>query len=85
MMIKNAEIDAAEIIEDLNQDCGEMSRFYLEYFPRKKWAVKECHTRAGPIHCFKSLYFLKVLGLFECRWGDPYMTANRNLVRFAYS
>ena len=24
-------------------------------------------------------------GLFECRRGDPYMTANRNFVRFAHS
>ena len=29
--------------------------------------------------------FLKVLELFECRRGDPYMTANRNIVRFARS
>ena len=34
-------------------------------------------------HFFK--FFLKVLELFECRRGDPYMTANRNIVRFAQS
>ena len=28
--------------------------------------------------------FLKILELFECRRGDPYMTANRNFVRFAH-
>ena len=31
------------------------------------------------------MFFLKVLELFECRQGDPYMTAIRNFVRFAHS
>ena len=31
------------------------------------------------------MIFLKVLELFDCRQGDPYMTANRNFVRFAHS
>ena len=30
-------------------------------------------------------FFEKVLELFECRRGDPYMTANRNFVCFSYS
>ena len=36
---------------------------------------------------FISLSFIltAVLELFECRRGDPYMTANRNFVCFAYS
>ena len=29
-------------------------------------------------------FFLKVLELFECRRGDPYITANGNFVRFAH-
>ena len=30
-------------------------------------------------------YFLMVLDLFECRQGDPFITANRNFVHFAHS
>ena len=30
-------------------------------------------------------FFLKVLELSQCRRGDPYMTANRNFIRFADS
>ena len=30
-------------------------------------------------------YFVTVLELFECRRCDPYMTVNRNFVRFAHS
>ena len=29
--------------------------------------------------------FLKVLKLFECWWGDPYMTANKKFIRLAHS
>ena len=29
--------------------------------------------------------FFKILKLFERRWSDPCMTANRNFVRFAHS
>ena len=30
-------------------------------------------------------FMFQVLELFECRRGDPYMTANRNFVSFAHS
>ena len=30
-------------------------------------------------------FFSKVIELFECRRGDPYMTASRNFVHFAHS
>ena len=35
------------------------------------------------VHHFR--FFLKVSYLFECRRDDPYMTANRNFIRFAHS
>ena len=37
------------------------------------------------INMFFFRFSLKVLELFECRRGDPCMTANRNFVRFAHS
>ena len=45
---------------------------------------------AGPkmvIHLYLTFFrfFLKVLEPNECRQADPYMTANRNFVRFAHS
>ena len=30
-------------------------------------------------------FYLKDLEMFECRRGDPYITANRSFVRFAHS
>ena len=52
--------------------------------------------RAGPVHCLNDsvspkivinihFNFFKVLELFECRRGDPYMIADRNYVRFTHS
>ena len=45
---------------------------------------------AGPkmvIHLYLTFFrfILKVLEPIECRQADPYMTANRNFVRFAHS
>ena len=46
--------------------------YYNEYVAK---ASKFCWTGKG----------LKVLQLFECCRGDPYMTANRNLVHLDHS
>ena len=61
-------------IEDFNEDCVKISRPYLLYFPRNKLSKS---VTVGSV--------LKVLELFECRRGDPYITANRNFVCFAHS
>ena len=44
-------------------------------------------TRLGRAGSFISIFpiFFKVLELFECRRGDPYMTVNRNFIRFTHS
>ena len=68
-------------IEDLNEDYANFGQ-------------------AGPVHRLNdsaslkivikidfnfSDLFLKLLELLVCRRSDPYMTANRNIVRFAHS
>ena len=66
---------------------------YLLYFPKKnrqralpvgpgRFIV--LNDSASPKMIIKMyLIFFKVLKLFECRRGDPYMTANKNFVRFS--
>ena len=62
--------------------------YFLRNKPSKSVTVEPVHrfkrfTQSE--NCHKTLFqvFLKVLELSECRRGDPYMTANRNFVRFA--
>ena len=85
-------------IQDLNEDCVKMLCPYLLYFPRNK-ASKSVTVGSGRFIVLNNsaspkmveiyfnffLFFLKILELFGCRRGDPYMTANRNFVRFAHS
>ena len=52
--------------------------------------VNRFNDSASPIMVIKIYFnffqiFLKVLDLIECRLGDPYMTTNRNFVRFTHS
>ena len=73
----------------------QISRPYLLYFSRNKPSKS---VTVWPVHRFKWFsqscgyktlfqfffrFVFKVLELFECSRGDPYMTANRNFVRFA--
>jgi len=70
-------------IEDLNEDCVKISRSYLLYFPRDKPSKSVTdrpdrfiilNDRASPEMVIKIyLHFF------------PYMTDNRNFVRFAHS
>ena len=80
--------------KDLNEDCIQISLLCLVYFPGNK------PSKSVTVHRFKrfsslkiviNMYFnffrllVKVLELFECRRGNPYITANRDIVRFAHS
>ena len=81
----------------LNEDCvkfqvpilytfGEISR---ERPFIRGWFIN-LNDSTGPkmiIHLYLIFFrfFLKVLERNECRQADPYMTANRNFVRFAHS
>ena len=53
---------------------------FLSFMLPKKSAIKKRYGRARPCRV-GSIWVV----LFECRRGDPYMTANRNFVRFAHS
>ena len=87
-------------IEDLNEDCVKISRSYLLLFTKNKpsksvtvgsgWFII-LNNSAIPkmvIKMFLDLFRFKkkkVLELFECQQGDPYMTVSRNFVCFAPS
>ena len=67
-------------------------RACLSYFPRNEplKSVTVGSIRFNILNdsaCLKMVIkiYLKVLELFECCRGYPYMTANRNFVRFAHS
>ena len=79
-------------IENFNKYYVKMSHNYLFYFLRNmpsknvmvgRFIVLNDSASSEMViqiyfHFFR--YFLKVLELFECRRGDPYMTTNRNFV-----
>ena len=82
-------------IEDLNEDFVKISRFYLTYFPEynpsKNVTVGSdrfnLNDAASPKMVIKMYFniFPIFLKLFECCTGNPFMTANRNFVRFGPS
>ena len=83
----------------MNKVCVKISRLYLSNFLRNKPSKSVTvgpgrfivlNDSADPkmvIKLYFNFYdfFLKVLEQSEGRRGDPYMTANRNFVRFAHS
>ena len=57
----------------------------IKSFLKKRLVVIILNDLASPNMIIKMYfsfirYILKILELFECRWGDPYMTANWNFV-----
>ena len=86
-------------LEDLNKNCVQISCPHMFCFQRNK-PSKNVMIRSGrddsslilsdsasPKKSQKNIFqlFSKDLELLKCSQGDPYMTANRNFVRFAHS
>ena len=85
-------------IEDLNEDFVKILRPCLLYFPRNKPTKSVMvglgrfivlNDSASPkmaiqIYLNISRFLLMVLELLECRRGNPYVTVNKNCIRFAH-
>ena len=60
----------------------------VKKFPQFQWQVRLKKINFNGAYGFRGIKFKlvgsMVLELFECRQGDPYITANRNFVRYAH-